>query len=224
MNEDLAQKKDRAKEIARLLDASSPQKILFLDPSSPFRFLIQVILSAQTTDAQVLKIAPVLFETYPDVRSLAGADINKVKEIIRSTGHFNTKARHIIDCATILQKTYGGWIPSTMEELTALPGVGRKTASCVLGEVYGQPVIIVDTHFGRVSQRLELVTSARPEIIEQQMKELLPPDMQYRFSMTLNLFGRNCCTARKPQCHNCPLYALCPWPEKLPPLYDSPHD
>lgn len=215
MNESFMQKKQRAMEIAGILDASSPEKILFLNPSSPFRFLIQVILSAQTTDAQVLKIAPALFEAYPDAQALAGADIESVKRTIHSTGHYNTKARHIIDCAAMLQETYGGQVPSTMEELTALPGVGRKTASCVLGEIYNRPVIIVDTHFGRVSQRLGLVDSANPEIIEKEMKALLPDQMQYRFSMTLNLFGRSRCTAKKPRCRDCPLYDLCTWPEKL---------
>ncbi len=211
MKETFEKKKKRTIEIARILDEMSPEKILFLDPTDTFQFLTQVILSAQTTDAQVLKIAPTLFSFYPDARSLAQADIDHVKQLIHSTGHYNTKARHIIDCASIIANQYNGMVPSTMEELTALPGVGRKTASCVLGEAYGQPVIIVDTHFGRVSQRLGLVTSPDPPVIEKQMKELLPESMQYRFSMTLNLFGRSRCTAKKPQCSNCPLFVLCPW-------------
>lgn len=198
-------------EIADILDQAAPPQIAFLDAREPFNHLISVILSAQTTDRQVNIVAKELFAKYPDATALAKASLEDVKSIIKSTGYYNAKAKNIIACSQALVERYAGEVPATMEELTSLPGVGRKTANCILGGVYGKPAIIVDTHFGRVVQRLGLVDSDDPARIEKQISQLLPSEIQYRFSMTVNWFGRVCCHAKGPECSTCLLNALCPW-------------
>ncbi len=206
----------RILDISGTLDAAAPEQIAFLDAREPFRHLISVILSAQTTDRQVNLVAKELFAKYPDAHALAEASLEDVRAIIRSTGYFNAKSRNIIACSQALVERYDGVVPDTMEELTSLPGVGRKTANCILGGVYGRPAIIVDTHFGRVVRRLELVSDDDPARIEKQIAALLPEDLQYRFSMTVNWFGRVCCHAKSPECHSCILWDLCPWDGKTP--------
>lgn len=208
--------KRRICEIAGILDTVAPPQISFLDAKEPFRHLISVILSAQTTDRQVNIVAKDLFAKYPDARALAQAPLEDVRTIIRSTGYYNAKSKNIIACSQELVKRYGGSVPGTMEDLTSLPGVGRKTANCILGGVYGLPAIIVDTHFGRVVQRLGLVTSDDPAKIEKQIVELLPEEKQYRFSMTVNWYGRVRCHAKAPECPTCVLWELCPWSGKAP--------
>lgn len=204
------ERKSRAAEIDRILDESSMATIRFLNSRDPFQFLISVILSAQTTDRQVNEVAVTLFSRYPDARALAHAESTDVKTIIRSTGFFNMKAKNIIACAQKLVSEFAGEVPQTMEALLTLPGVGRKTANCVLGDVFGKPAIIVDTHFSRVVQRLMLVDTSNPEEIELEIGKLISPSHQYRFSMTVNLHGRQTCHARKPVCASCTIRALCP--------------
>lgn len=189
------------------LDAVLPKDIQFLEQRDPFRFLISVILSAQTTDRTVNMVVQSLFAAYPDAPSLAAAKQEDVEEIIFPTGFYRNKAKNIIACAKALGDKK---IPETMEELVKLPGVGRKTASCVLGDMYGKPAIIVDTHFKRVVNRLGLVSTKDPEKIEQEVASLLEPSRQYRFSMTVNLFGRTTCHAKKPSCEECVFSDLCP--------------
>lgn len=210
----MTDKQRRILEVSDILDDAAPDQISFLDAREPFRHLISVILSAQTTDRQVNIVAKELFTRYPDAHALAAAPQESVKSIIRSTGYFNAKAKNIIACSQALVERYGGAVPDTMEELTSLPGVGRKTANCILGGVYGRPAIIVDTHFGRVVQRLGLVSDDDPAKIEKQIAALLPEDRQYRFSMTVNWFGRTCCHAKTPECALCILWSLCPWTGK----------
>lgn len=206
----------RILEISDTLDALAPEQIVFLDAREPFRHLISVILSAQTTDRQVNIVAKDLFARYPDAHALAEAPLEDVRAIIRSTGYFNAKSKNIIACSQALVERYDGAVPDTMDELTSLPGVGRKTANCILGSVYGRPAIIVDTHFGRVVRRLGLVSDDDPSKIEKQIAALLPENRQYRFSMTVNWFGRTCCHAKTPECPACVLWDACPWEGKAP--------
>ncbi|MGE4584109.1 MAG: endonuclease III [Sphaerochaeta sp.] len=194
-------------EVAHRLDALLPAEIQFLEQRDPFRFLISVILSAQTTDRIVNAVVRDLFAVFPTKQSLADATTAQVEQIIFPTGYYRNKAKHIIACAQALLDQD---LPDTMEELVKLPGVGRKTASCVLGDIYGKPAIIVDTHFSRVVNRLGLVSSNDPVIVERQIRTMLAAQMQYRFSMTVNLFGRTTCHAKKPECEHCPLGDLCP--------------
>ena len=197
----------KAETVYIILDELLPPHIQFLDQRDPFRFLISVILSAQTTDRIVNIVTGPLFERFPTVEALASAPLQEVEEIIFPTGFYRMKAKNIKACA---QALIDKEIPSTMEELTQLPGVGRKTASCVLGDIYGKPAIIVDTHFGRVVQRLGLVDTKDPEKIESQIANLLEEEKHYRFSMTANMFGRTVCHAKKPLCEECPLNSICP--------------
>lgn len=197
----------KAETVYEILDQTLPPHIQFLEQRDPFRFMISVILSAQTTDRIVNIVSGPLFERFPTVEALASAPLEEVEQIIFPTGFYRMKANNITSCAKAL---VGKEIPSTMEELVKLPGVGRKTASCVLGDIYGKPAIIVDTHFGRVVQRLGLVDTKDPEKIERQVSVLLDESKHYRFSMTANMFGRTVCHAKKPGCEQCPLRSLCP--------------
>lgn len=197
----------KAGQIYAILDELLPKQIQFLDQRDPFKFLISVILSAQTTDRIVNIVTKPLFERFPTVEALAQAPQEEVEEIIFPTGFYRMKAKNIIACAqALLDKK----IPSTMEELIKLPGVGRKTANCVLGDIYGKPAIIVDTHFGRVVYRLGLVKVKEPGKVEKEIARLLPSEQHYRFSMTANMFGRTVCHAKRPLCEECPLKELCP--------------
>ena len=199
--------KKRAQLVYSRLDQISPPQIQFLKQQDPFRFMISVILSAQTTDKMVNIVTGPLFSMFPTVKDLANAPQETVEEIIHPTGFYKMKAKNIIACAqALVDKT----IPSTIDELVRLPGVGRKTANCVVGDVFHKPAIIVDTHFGRVVHRLGLVDTKDPEKVEFQIASLLDPSKHYRFSMTANLFGRDVCHAKKPSCNECPLRDLCP--------------
>ncbi|MFA5698961.1 MAG: endonuclease III [Sphaerochaeta sp.] len=198
---------NQALEVYTRLDAISPEHIQFLDERNPFRFLISVILSAQTTDRIVNIVTKDLFAKYPDAPSLATASIKDVEEIIYPTGFYRNKAKNIIACSAALGDEE---VPSTMEELVQLPGVGRKSASCVLGDIYNKPAIIVDTHFGRVVQRLGITEEKNPEAIEFDVARQLDPSYHYRFSMIVNLFGRTTCHAKRPECETCLLNDICP--------------
>ncbi len=200
-------KKQRMQEIYAILDDVLPDDIQFLEQRDPFRFLISVILSAQTTDRIVNVVVRQLFAAYPQKQDLANASLQDIEGIIYPTGYYHNKAKHIVACA---QALVGRELPDTMEELTKLPGVGRKTASCVLGDIYGKSAIIVDTHFSRVVNRLGLVDAKDPKKVENAVASLLEEQKHYRFSMAANLFGRTVCHAKKPSCEDCPLSSLCP--------------
>ncbi len=174
-----------------------------------YQLLISVIMSAQTTDAQVNEVTPRLFSRYPGAEDLANAAQVDVERIIHSTGFYRTKARNIRGTARVLMEAFNGEVPSTMEELITLPGVGRKSANVVLGHCFGQPAVIVDTHFSRVVRRIGLTCESDPTRIEGDLKQLVSPDFQYRFSMLINRHGRKTCKARSPLCVDCPIFDCC---------------
>lgn len=201
--------KKKCKKIAETLDNHYPEEIQFLKFNNEFELLICVILSAQTTDEQVMRAAPALFERFPTPEALACGELPEIEELIRITGFFHTKAKNIKGAAALLVEKYGGRVPRTIEELVKLPGVGRKTANVVVGTLFDSPAVIVDTHFKRVTYRLGLTSNTDPDKVEQDIRKLLPSEYQYRFSMTANLHGRKCCHARKPECGECILSGMC---------------
>lgn len=202
--------RDRLLQIADIfLEYHDPGTSL-LDYSNAFQLLVAVTLSAQTTDAQVNKVLPRLFERFPGPPELARAEIEDIEEIIHSLGFFRTKARNIRAAAALLVSDYGGRVPDQMEDLLRLPGIGRKSAGVVLYHIYNKPAIIVDTHFSRVNFRLGFAESRDPLKVESALAALLPPERWGEYSMTANLHGRRFCHSRAPDCENCPVSALCP--------------
>ncbi len=181
-----------------------------LDFASTFQLLTAVILSAQTTDVQVNKCTPALFSKFPTAKDLAEGSLDEIKELIRPTGYFNAKAKNIQTCAEALVEKFGGEVPSNMEDLTSLPGVGRKTANVVLGVAFGVPGWTVDTHVQRLSKRLGFCHEADPAKIEIDLQKLFPDDDWSKFSITLIWHGRRMCYARNPDCPKCPINHLCP--------------
>lgn len=201
--------KKKCRIIHETLDNHYPEEIQFLRFNNNFELLICVILSAQTTDEQVMRVAPALFSRFPSPEALAAGEIEEIEELIRATGFFHSKAKNIKAAASALTEKYDSRVPDTIEELIKLPGVGRKTANVVVGTVFDRPAVIVDTHFKRVTYRLGLTKNTDPDKIEADIRKILPQKFQYRFSMTANLHGRKCCHARKPQCEACILSEFC---------------
>lgn len=187
-----------------------PDAICSLQYTDAFQLLIATRLSAQCTDARVNMITPALFERFPDPKSMAVADITEVENLIKSCGLYKTKARDLIEIAKKITAQYGGRVPDTIEELTTLSGVGRKTANLVLGDIYGKPAVVCDTHFIRLVNRLGLVKTRDPLKVEKEMRKLLPPEKSSDFCHRAVLFGRDICTARKTYCEKCPLNDICP--------------
>ncbi len=187
-----------------------------LDYVDPWQLLVSTVLSAQTTDENVNKVAPVLFERYPTAEDLAGADPEDVERIIYSTGYYRQKTRSVIALAGDLVDKYGGEVPPDLDKLVGLAGVGRKTASVVLAEVWDIPAIAVDTHVKRVTNRLGLTPNLDPEKVERDLMSLYPEDRWTEVSMTVIQFGRDVCDARKPRCWECPLRDRCLYDNKTP--------
>lgn len=187
-----------------------PDAICSLQYTEALQLLIATRLSAQCTDARVNLVTPALFERFPTLDAFADADPEEVGEYIRSCGLYKTKARDIVAMTRMLREQYGGVVPDTVEELTKLPGVGRKTANLVCGDIYGKPAVVADTHCIRISGRLGLTDSKDPYKVEQQLRELLPPEESNDFCHRLVLFGRDVCSARSPRCGDCPLSGVCP--------------
>ena len=198
-------------EIVRLLLAEYPQAGCTLDWGKDCELLFSVRLAAQCTDERVNRITPALFERFPTLRSFAEADVAEVERYVHSCGFFRAKARDIVACANVLLEKYGGELPRTMEELTALPGVGRKTANLILGDVFKIPgSTVVDTHCIRITNRLGIVDGLKdPAKIEAQLRRLLPPEHSSDFCHCIVLHGRAVCDARKPLCEICCLRHLC---------------
>ena len=212
-------KAERAREVARRLDEKYGPVECFLDHESPFRLLIAVMLSAQTTDAQVNRVTPELFRRWPTPFDLAAADPVDVAQVIRSLGFYKSKARHAVECAQTLVAEHGGEVPRTMADLTQLPGVGRKTANIVLNVGYGiVEGIAVDTHVNRVAHRLGLSPKTHekePLKTEQDLLALLPRELWGPVNHQWILHGRQTCTARSPKCDACVLEDICPSARKF---------
>ena len=202
---------EQVSEIVRLLEEEYPLADCTLDWEKDYELLFSVRLAAQCTDARVNMITPALFERFPTLEAFAEADVAEVGEYIRSCGFYNSKARDIVACAKTLIEKHGGKVPGTMEELTALPGVGRKTANLILGDVFNVPgSTVVDTHCIRISNRLGLVDDLKdPVKIEMELRKVLPPEKSSDFCHRIVLHGRAVCTARKPNCEECCLKDVC---------------
>ena len=188
-----------------------PDGLCSLQYPKPYELLFSVRLAAQCTDERVNMVTPALFARFPTLESLAEADVTEVEEYIRSTGFFRAKARDIVAAARMLVDEYGGKVPDTMEELLRLPGVGRKTANLILGDVYHTPgVVIADTHCIRITGRLGITDGSKdPLQVERQLRERIPPKESNNFCHRMVLFGRDTCTARSPKCDGCPLAKDC---------------
>ncbi|MBR9973991.1 MAG: endonuclease III [Bacteroidetes bacterium] len=197
----------------RILDALHtrfPAPECALLHENPFQLLVATILSAQCTDERVNMVTPALFSRYPDAVAMAAAPVEDIADIIRSTGFFQNKSRNIQSCGAALLERHGGEVPRTMEELTALPGVGRKTANVVLGNAFGVPGFPVDTHVRRIANLLQLTDSDNPEVIEQHLCAITPEEEWTDASHLFILHGRATCIARRPRCAECPIRPHCP--------------
>lgn len=209
---------DRAR-ARRLLDALRriyPAPKVELRHRNALELLIATILSAQCTDQRVNQVTPELFRRYRTAAEYARADRTELERLIKPTGFYKSKAKSIMGCCRALVERFGGAVPDTMEALVTLPGVGRKTANVVLGNAFGKPAVVVDTHVKRVAQRLELSASDDPNRIEEDLQRLMPPDEWTAGSQRILLHGRYVCLARGPRCRECGLYDLCRWKGKLP--------
>jgi endonuclease-3 len=207
--------KGKARAILNRLRRRYPDIGTALDYESPFQLLVVTVLSAQTTDENVNKVAPILFERYPTVSDLAEADPEEVEEIVYSTGFYRQKTKSIIKLAQGIEEIFDGEVPMDIEALVQLPGVGRKTASVLLAEAWGVPAIAVDTHVRRVTRRLGLTAQADPVKIEQDLKALFPKSAWSGVSMRIIQFGRDVCDARRPLCGECELFGLCEFPDRF---------
>lgn len=203
-------KRERADLAVKRLEELYPDAICSLIYTDAFQLLIATRLSAQCTDKRVNMVTPALFAEFPDAVSMANAKLTRVEELIKTCGLYKTKAKDLIGIGKAITENYGGRVPDTIEELTKLPGVGRKTANLVCGDIFGKPAVVTDTHFIRICNRLGLVDSTNPLTVETQMRKLLPPDKSNDFCHRTVLFGRDVCTARKPDCENCVLKDICP--------------
>ena len=199
----------KVRQIIDALNARYPNALCALHYEKDYELMIAVRLSAQCTDARVNLITPALFAAYPTLEAMANADVTDVEKYIHSCGFFRQKAKDIVLACQMLLTEHDGKVPGTMEELLKLPGVGRKTANLLLGDLYGMPgSVVCDTHCMRICERLGLSKGREPEKVEKQLRAVLPPDESSDFCHRIVLFGREICTARAPKCAECPL-ALC---------------
>jgi endonuclease-3 len=210
-------KQDKAYAIFDILDDLYPHARAELDFSNPFELLIATVLSAQTRDTRVNHITPDLFREYPTPEKLAQAEQEDIEKIIKSLGYYRAKSERIIALAQQLIENYDGVVPPELDELTTLPGVGRKTAFVVLGSAFDQPGITVDTHFGRLSRRFGWTKATNPDIVEREIAKLFEPQVWTRLSSVIIFHGRRVCHAQKPACGICPLMKICPSAGKVSP-------
>lgn len=196
--------------ILDFLARAYPDARILLDYRNPFELLVATVLAAQCTDERVNQVTPRLFRAYPDPRALANAPSEKLEEIVRPTGFFRSKAKAIRALSAAIVDRHGGKVPGAMDSLTALPGVGRKTASVLLGACFAVPALPIDTHVARVSYRLGLTASKDADRIERDLAEVVPPKKWWMFATGLGWHGRKICVARKPKCPECGLLSVCP--------------
>lgn len=193
-----------------------PEGLCSLQYEKDYELLFAVRLSAQCTDARVNLVTPALFTRFPTLEAFAAADPREVGEYIHSCGFYNGKSKDLVACAQQLLERFGGKVPDNMEDLTSLPGVGRKTANLILGDVYGQPSYVCDTHCIRITGRLGITDGSKdPVKVEQQLRKAIPPAESGSFCHRMVLFGRDVCTARSPKCEGCPLKEDCAQGKKL---------
>ena len=202
-------KKQRALSAVGALKKKYPDALCSLNAGNPLELLIATRLSAQCTDARVNMVTPALFEKYKTLDDYCRADVADVEEIIRSCGFYKTKAADIVNMAKKIRDEFGGQVPDSIEKLTSLPGVGRKTANLIMGDVYKQPAVVADTHLIRISNLLGLVDTKDPKKVEIELKKLLPPQESNDFCHRCVLFGREVCKARGEKCGECPLSDIC---------------
>ena len=201
---------DGVKRIIETLKNLYPEDLCSLQYEKDYELLFAVRLSAQCTDDRVNQVTPALYKRFPTLESFAEADPAEVGQYIHSCGFYNGKSRDLVACAQVLLKKHGGKVPGTMEELTALPGVGRKTANLILGDIFGQEGYVCDTHCIRITGRLGITDGSKdPLKVERQLRKKIPPKESNAFCHRLVLFGRETCTARSPKCEACPLQADC---------------
>lgn len=206
-----AEKRARVTSVLAALDQEyGTEYICYLNHETPWQLLIAVILSAQCTDARVNMVTADLFQKYDSPEKFADAHLKELEQDIHSLGFYHMKAKNIISCCKDLVEKYGGEVPKTMEELTGLAGVGRKTANVILGNIYNQPSIVVDTHVKRISKKLGFAKSDDPEKIEYELMEILPRDHWILWNIQIITLGRSVCIARSPKCRDCFLKELCP--------------
>jgi endonuclease III len=201
----------RSRAILRILKRIYPQARCSLDFENPFQLYVATVLSAQCTDERVNKVTPVFFQLFPSPSAVAAAPRENIEEAIRSTGFYRNKAKNIQAAARRIIEEFGGAVPDTLEQLTTLPGVGRKTANVILGNCFDTPGITVDTHVGRIARRLELSGQKDPVKVEFDLMDLIPKKDWTPFSHMMIAHGRACCTARKPDCPACDLRRHCPF-------------
>ena len=202
-------KKERALLAVNSLKTEYPEASCALIADTPFQLLVATRLSAQCTDARVNLVTPALFEKYPTENEMSQAKIEDVEELIHSCGFFRAKAKDLVGMAAMLKEKYGGVVPDTIEELTTLPGVGRKTANLICGDVYKKPAVVADTHLIRITNLLGLVDTKDPKKVELELKKLLPPEESSDFCHRVVLHGRAVCIARRPKCENCCMKEFC---------------
>lgn len=203
-------KNEKILKAVEALELLYPDAICSLEYSDAFQLLIATRLSAQCTDARVNIVTPVLFTKYPDADSMSKAAVEDIESLIKTCGLYKTKAKDLVGIAKMIMSDFDGKVPDSIEQLTKLPGVGRKTANLVCGDVYGKPAVVTDTHFIRLCNRLGFVKTTDPLKVENAMRKLLPPEKSNDFCHRTVLFGRDICTARKTYCERCPMAEFCP--------------
>lgn len=208
-------KKQRALLCVEALEKEYTDALCSLVASNPLELLIATRLSAQCTDARVNLVTPALFEKYPTLEDYCNAKVEDIEEIIHSCGFYRAKAKDIKGMAIKIREDFGGQVPDSIEKLTSLPGVGRKTANLIMGDVYKQPAVVADTHLIRITNLLGLTDSKDPFKVEMQLKKILPPEKSNDFCHRIVLHGRAVCVARRPDCENCCMREFCKGAKKV---------